>query len=265
MNEKAHHLPKPPQVALLLTPRHECGYLPEQEAATLFVDPGQTLTPSLYAYLVDRGFRRSGEHVYRPHCPACNACIPVRVPVEQMKWSKSLKRVWKRNQRLTHLEQPASYTPEYFDLYRRYQKNRHRGGSMDNPKPVNFTDFLTCPWMDTRFHEFREEGELKLVLVLDHLPQGLSAVYSFYASGEERRSLGTFAILWAARRARALGLTWLYLGYWIPQCPKMDYKARFQPLEGFRGRSWQPIRINPDGSLASPPYAPDPSIRSVPS
>jgi arginine-tRNA-protein transferase len=81
----------------------------------------------------------------------------------------------------------------------------------------------------------------------DRLADGLSAVYSFYEPAEERRSLGTFTVLWLVGRARALGLPYVYLGYWVPESRKMAYKARFRPSEVLTGGVW---RVLEDGAAA---------------
>ena len=60
---------------------HSCSYLEDREAVTLFVDPRQAVDKSLYSKLSALGFRRSGGHIYRPHCGDCKSCIPARIPV----------------------------------------------------------------------------------------------------------------------------------------------------------------------------------------
>ena len=71
------------------TEAHPCSYLPGEKATTLFLDPEITLEPALYSELSNHGFRRSGTHVYRPHCQSCQACIPIRVDVSQFKPSRN--------------------------------------------------------------------------------------------------------------------------------------------------------------------------------
>jgi arginine-tRNA-protein transferase len=88
--------------------------------------------------------------------------------------------------------------------------------------------------------EFRDETDALLGACLtDWLSDGLSAVYSFFAPEEARRSLGTWAILWLAARARALNLPYVYLGYWVPESRKMSYKSRFRPSEVLVGGVWR--------------------------
>ena len=131
-----------------------------------------------------------------------------------------------------------AFSEEYFDLYQRYIEQRHADGDMFPPSRDQFSTFLVRDLPFSRFYEFRLEGRLLAVAVTDLIDGALSAVYTFYDPAESARSLGTLAVLkqleWAARDGRPH----LYLGYWIAGHAKMDYKRRFQPLEGFNGRGW---------------------------
>lgn len=227
-----------PALNLFLSRPHECGYLPERRAATLFVDPDVAMNDTLYGFLVERGFRRSGTHVYCHYCPSCRACQAVRVPVADYTMSRNLRRIWQRNQDLTIRVLPAGFTQERFELYQRYLQGRHQDGPMANATPGDFSDYLLASWCMTRFVEFRKNNCLVMVAVTDILPTALSAVYTFFSPEERARSLGTYAILWQIRETIGLDKSHLYLGYWIADCQKMDYKARFQPMEMYQGQQW---------------------------
>lgn len=109
---------------------------------------------------------------------------------------------------------------------------------MENPTPRQYLEFLTSPWSETTFYEFRRGEELIAVSVLDRLVNGFSAVYTFFEPGQPRRSLGVYTILWSIEEARRQGLEWLYLGYWVDGSPKMRYKREYQPQEQFRSGRW---------------------------
>ena len=228
-------------IKLYLTPPHPCPYLPGLDSVNLIADPSHPMDPWQYGRLVARGFRRSGGHVYRPHCPNCQACVPVRIPVRRFRPDRSQRRCLRRNADLTAHSVLPHLTDEYFDLYRRYLQQRHPGGGMDEPTPDSFEAFLMAPWSETRFVEFRHRGRLLAVAVADLLPDGFSAVYTFYEPDETRRGLGTLAILWQVEAARRRHLRHVYLGYWIADSPKMAYKIRFQPLEGYRHGQWRTL------------------------
>ncbi len=239
-------------LAFYASPEHSCSYLQGRRARTLFGDPSVRLDRHAYSYLADHGFRRSGDYVYQPCCHACSACISVRIPVNDFQPRRADKRTWQRNQDLTVKPMEARYNEEHFELYCRYVRERHPGGGMDDPDPDQYVGFMTCGWMDAVLYEFRHGRQLVAAAVVDPLERGLSAVYTFYDPSLPLRSIGTYAILWEIQEARRLGLDWLYLGYWIRECDKMCYKARFRPLEAFWKGQWVRFGRDDDLNLGDP-------------
>lgn len=228
----------PADLLFYASPPHACSYLPGREAATLFADPQRPMTPALYSTLSDYGFRRSGDYVYRPRCGACQACQPCRIPVAQFTPDRSQRRIWKRNLDLTVQIMPPDTEGAYFELYRHYLSTRHTDGAMDSDDREQYRRFLTSSWSDTWFVLFRAAERIVAVAVVDLLGKGLSAVYTFYDPDEEKRSLGTMAVLWQIEQARRMGLPYVYLGFYIEESRKMAYKSRFHPLELFQGGKW---------------------------
>lgn len=220
------------------TPAHACSYLPDREATTMFVDPRAEVDKRLYSQLTALGFRRSGSHYYRPHCDHCNACIPVRLDCREFRPDRSQRRVWNRNRDLTFRLVPAVFTERYYDLYARYIGERHADGDMFPPSREQFSSFLVEGATETWFLEMNLGDQLLGLAVIDGLNDGLSAIYTMFDPEQEHRSLGTLAVLWQIDEARRRDLDWVYLGYWISQCRKMNYKTRFRPLEAFQDGHW---------------------------
>lgn len=214
-----------------------CSYLPDREAVMLFADPNKVVDTETYSRLIDYGFRRSGDNVYRPHCRSCTACVPVRIPAEQFRPSRSQRRVWNRNQDLSVHSGQTEFTTEHQELYYRYQVDRH-DASIGKKEVEDQLGFLRSRYIKTSFIEFRLDGQLLMVAVTDHLPQGLSAVYTFYDPAHDGRGLGNFAVLKMVEQCQDQGLPWLYLGYWIKQRTKMSYKDKFQPLHAYIKGNW---------------------------
>lgn len=226
------------RVRLFLSTEHPCGYLPARSARSLFIDPDYVLDPARYENLLEQGFRRGGNHVYRPRCESCRACIPARVPVADFAGSRAQRRCEHRNADL-RLDIRRGMTDEQFTLYQRYLRARHDGGGMNPEDKSGFHNFLNCGWGATEFWEFTLNNRLLACAVVDRVPQGLSAVYTFFDPDESARGLGTYSVLSQIRLARELGLKYVYLGYWVPGSPKMDYKKNFQPLEILGARGWE--------------------------
>ncbi|WP_048306878.1 arginyltransferase [Halomonas sp. PR-M31] len=235
----------PPQpkrdLRFFLTVPHECSYLPDREATTLFLDPQESPGQGVYDALALLGFRRSGRHLYRPHCEGCSACISVRIPVDDFTPSRTQRKLMHRNADLVMHERRAVFDPEHYTLYARYIRARHADGDMYPPSHEQYRTFLTLEHPYARLLEFRLGEKLLAVAAIDLLSHGLSAIYTFFDPNKihERRSLGTFAVLSQIELARSRGLPHVYLGYWIREAPKMNYKRAFQPLEFLNGRQWR--------------------------
>ncbi len=225
-------------IRLYQTGLHPCGYWPDRRSRDLVLDPDSEHIGQAYAQALAMGFRRSGGHVYRPHCPRCRDCVAIRLPVHEFRPDRGQRRCLRRNADLAMSETPAHRDDEHFDLYRRYLAHRHPGGGMDDPGPDDFDLFLRSPWSATRFLEFRLHEKLVAVAVTDLLPEAISAVYTFYEPELERRGLGSYAILRQVDWAREQRLPHLYLGYRIAGHPKMDYKTRFRPCELLENGIW---------------------------
>ncbi|MHB8448569.1 MAG: arginyltransferase [Rudaea sp.] len=225
-------------VRLFQTLPHPCGYYAERTAQNLVIDPASPLLPQIYAVALSKGYRRAGGHVYRPHCTGCRACIPARVPVAEFAPDRGQRRCLARNRDLQLRIAAPACNDEYFNLYRRYLGARHPDGGMDDPVTEDFERFLFTAWSPTKFLELRLRERLFAVAVTDFTATGLSAVYTFFDPDESARGLGTYAILRQIELARERGLDYVYLGFWIARHPKMDYKARFTPLDLHDGADW---------------------------
>jgi leucyl-tRNA---protein transferase len=239
-------LPLPIHVPLVTSPEHPCPYLPGRIDQFQAFHAGR-MPPDLYHRFMDAGFRRSGGMIYRPICPACRACIPIRVPVAQFKPSKSQRRCWRRNQDLTVQSARPIPSDEKLDLFRRYSRARH-GEKKEFFDPDEFRAFLYDSPVDTVEFAYRDPtARLLAVGICDVSSNALSTVYFFFDPAEKRRGLGTFGALWEIDFARSRGISYYYLGYWVGGCAGMQYKADFKPNE-FLGpdglwRSGDPARV----------------------
>ena len=237
-NEKQHMKLIDTIQLIYKTPEHLCGYLPEKQAITCFF-PLKTISSKHFSQLCEQGYRRSGAYMYRPQCTYCAACIPIRINAFEFFPSRSQKRCWNKNQDLMVIKKVAQFTEEHYWLYEQYITARHVGGDMFPPSKQQFIDFLCSGTSWCHFYELRRsDNTLVAVTVADTLMSGLSPLYTFFAITEDKRSLGTFCILWLIHQAKQQKLPFVYLGYWIKQCYKMSYKHHFKPYELLINETW---------------------------
>ncbi len=232
---------KTPQLKLYRTEPHACSYIDGLEATTLFVDPNATIDQNVHTFLSERGYRRSGGILYKPDCTNCQACISLRIPVKGYPFSRSERRILKLNSDLDIFEVENIHHDEFYNLYVRYITLRHADGDMFPPNREQYENFFNNPFDTTHFIVFKKGDLIKAVAIVDEFNNALSAVYTFYDPDDEQRSLGSMAVLWQIQNAQLRNLDYVYLGYWVKPCAKMNYKTRFQPAEIYINKRWIPL------------------------
>jgi arginine-tRNA-protein transferase len=232
-----------------VTAPQPCPYLPGRLERKLFTHLTHDKPPALVDNLLKGGFRRSQNIAYMPYCAGCQACVSVRVLVDEFRPKRSFRRVLEANRDLVAHRIAPHPTSEQYTLFRAYIDDRHADGGMADMTVLDYAMMIEDSIVDTFLTEYRrtpadpldsraEDGPLMAVALTDRLSDGLSMVYSFYDTGAVGRSLGTYMILEHIELTRRLGLPYLYLGYWIAGSRKMSYKSRFQPQEHLGQDGW---------------------------
>jgi len=245
MNDQSHPLHK-----FYITAPSPCPYVPGKLERKVFTDLDGPDAAAKHESFNKIGFRRSQNIVYRPACDSCRSCISVRVVTEQFKMGKSLRRTYNRFRHLSVADEDAAASYEQFDLLKRYLASRHAGGGMAEMDEFEYADMVELSPVTTRLVEYRsppprgakhQKGNLAGAALIDVLADGISLVYSFFRPEPAYAGFGTFMIVDHILRARAAGLAYVYLGYWVKESKAMAYKARFRPLEFLDRASWRPL------------------------
>ena len=230
-----------PLKMLTLVDVHDCSYLADQKANSIFLDHETPPTWNQYCQLSQLGFRRSGNHFYRPQCPSCVACKSSRIRAFEIDLNKKrFKRLLNKSSSLSIGLAPAKFSQEHYALYESYINTRHQDGDMFPATLNQYKGFLVSDNSYSQFLEIRDnKGALVACTAVDILHDGLSAIYTYFDPSFENLSPGTLAVLLLCLIAKKRNLDYVYLGYWVKNCQKMSYKAQFKPIEIFNGENWQ--------------------------
>lgn len=219
-------------VQFVESPR-QCSYLP-WETASLEIRAIPQIGPAEYEDLLARGYRRFGWRIFRPACRSCTQCRSLRIPVQRWNASAGEKRVLRKNQGIRAELHPLFVTRQHFELYHRYHRfmHEHRGWPLGDIDPGAYREEFLSGDVDLgRQWLYFDQDRLVGVAVMDETPRAISLVYFFYDPAWRALSPGTFSILNQILYAKSRGLEYVYLGYWIENCPSMSYKRRFRPHE----------------------------------
>ncbi|MGV1718784.1 arginyltransferase [Vibrio furnissii] len=226
------------QIRIGLTNNHPCSYLKDRMERVAVAIDTQMQSPENYEILLANGFRRSGDTIYKPHCDTCSACEALRVSVADFTPSKSQKRLLNKTRDDVRWELKETMDSEWFALYARYIKARHRDGSMYPPRKDEFDKFAHSLWLETRYLHIYQNDKLIAIAITDFMPHCASAFYTFF-DPDLTLSIGTLGVLIQLELCRQMNKQWLYLGYQIDECPAMNYKVRFQPHQRLVNQRWQ--------------------------
>ena len=263
-----HSLPIAPQ--FYVTAPQPCPYLDGQMERKLFTALQGEHAGAMNDSLSKQGFRRSQNVLYRPSCAECSACLSARIRVADFQPRRSMRRVLKRNASLRREATSPWATEAQFDPFRRYLDSRHADGGMADMDVFEFAAMVEETPVRSRVVEYTAPSstdpgrrDLAAVCLTDVLDDGLSLVYSFFDPERAQDSLGTYMILDHVELARSVNLPYVYLGYWVPGSPKMDYKSKFGALEVYFRGEWREMRDPADFSGATHPLAVQPIAEQV--
>ncbi|NJK89704.1 MAG: arginyltransferase [Myxococcales bacterium] len=210
----------------------QCSYLPDRLASLeyrLMLD----VSPEDLDELLERGWRRFGPAYFQPRCRQCASCVPLRIPVDDFRLSRSQRRVWNKAQRLRMTFGRPTIDAARIQLYERWHAARAdvRGWEHDKIDAEQYFHQFAFPHPSAREIGYWHADRLVGVAITDETPRALSAVYTYYDPDEAAQSLGTASILFQLDLARRMQRRWVYLGYRVLGCPSSEYKRQYLPHE----------------------------------
>lgn len=244
-------------IPFYITKPQPCPYLPDRFERKIFTKLENGDSQKMAEYFGKIGFRRSQNITYRPSCGECNACISVRINVDEFMPTKAQRRIMKKNLDLSAKNLDPIASSEQYDLFLEYVSKRHIDGSMVDMSVLEYAQMVEQTKVNTILREYRKTNQVQglesesfyskkdkllSVALTDIFSDGLSMIYSFFDICEGKRSLGNYMILDHVTLAKDLGLRYVYLGYWVKNSPKMQYKSQFKPLEGLTHKGWVELK-----------------------
>lgn len=226
---------------LVVANEHEpCPYLPSETMRLPLRLPLGGVSPEDFDRLLEEGDRRMGPLLYRPQCPVCSACEAIRVPVDRFQPTRSQRRAWKRNEaEVRHEWHAPTASPRHLELYNKHKMLR---GLMLREGPTDidgYRMFLVESCVDTRELRYFVGDELVAVSVLDFGRRSVSSVYHYFDPDQAWRSLGVYSVLKEIALCREAGIEWYYLGLYVKDCDRLNYKAAYHPHQRRARGHWR--------------------------
>lgn len=220
-----------------------CPYLPQRIARLPLRLPTRRLTRSELAVRLNRGDRRQGVFLYRPDCPSCDACEPIRIDVASFVPNRTQRRILRRGNLEFEIEiRRPTLTPEKVALYNRHKVERGLLIGDDLIDHRGYAHFLVETCADSLEMVYRRAGAIAGVAIVDRAIDSLSAVYCYFDPSCARLSPGTYSILKQLDLCRDWGLRYLYLGLYVANCKALAYKATYVPHERLIGGEWTIVK-----------------------
>jgi arginyl-tRNA--protein-N-Asp/Glu arginylyltransferase len=228
-----------------LPPASDCSYLPDR-LSRLEYRVYENITPDEYLEMVRSGWRRFGNMLFRPRCPACTACQPIRTLVSEFQPDRSQRRVEKANHDTRLVIRQPILDQERVELY--YRHHAHHAEQKGWPDPDvrggidHCANIINGPFPVEEW-DYYVGDRLVAVGYIDRLAEGYSGIYFYHDPEFRDRSLGNWICLTLIQQAKLNGMPYVYFGYFIAGCRSMEYKGRFGPNQVLDSDGqWKPFR-----------------------
>lgn len=217
---------------------NKCSYLDNKEQTTHYKMIEECDSESAEA-LVERGFRRFGKMYFRPVCSECTECQSLKIDVANYNFSKSERRIMKKGSHLTTYVQTPTLTRDHLKIFKKYHlyMGERKGWEYTETTPENYHSSFISGHEDFGYEVlYYDEDKLIAVDLIDILENGISSIYFYYDPDYSNLSLGKLSLYNQIKFAKSRDKNWIYLGYYVKECPSLSYKSEYKPYLTLKGR-----------------------------
>ena len=216
----------------------KCSYLPNTQQTTHYKIIDNCSSQNCEA-LIDRGWRRFGAMFFRPICQECEKCESFKIDVDHFEFSKSQRRILRKNTQTKMYIQKPQVTSEHLALFEKYHlhmKDKRAWAHEETDAKHYYASFVHGHGNFGYEILYYIEDKLVGIDLVDILEKGISSIYFYYDPDYEKHSLGTYSMLQQIQLAKKNKLAWIYMGYYVQGCQSLEYKSRYTPYHVLKGR-----------------------------
>ena len=216
----------------------KCSYLDAKEQ-TMHYKVIQKCSTQANQELIERGYRRFGKMFFRPICEGCDECKSIKIDVDNYTFSKSARRIMKKANIFHSYVQKPTLSQEHLEVFDKYHRHMQikKGWDFNETSAQHYYSSFVDGYEDFGYEilYFHEE-KLVAVDLIDILDEGVSSIYFYYDPDYASYSLGKLSLYNQIKYAKNANKRWIYLGYYVKDCPSLSYKAEYKPYLTLEGR-----------------------------
>lgn len=216
----------------------KCSYLDDKEQTMHYKIIDNACAQSCQN-LIERGYRRFGKMYFRPICATCTECQSIKIDAQNFTFGKSAKRVINKAKNIRTFIQSPTMTQEHIDLFDQYHlyMRDKKGWNYSKTTPEHYFNSFVSGHGDFGYEVlYYDEDKLIAVDLIDILVDGVSSIYFYYDPDYAHYSLGKLSLYHQIKFAQKSNKNWIYLGYYVQDCPSLSYKASYKPFVTLQGR-----------------------------
>lgn len=219
----------------------KCSYLKDKKQIMHYKIIGNCNIKSCSDF-IERGFRRFGKMYFRPICEGCDECKSIKIDVNNFTFTKSARRVIKKASGIKNYIQKPSMTQEHLALFEKYHKymNIKKNWEYSETTAEHYYNSFVVGHEEFGYEVlYYDDDKLIGIDLIDILEDGISSIYFYYDPDYSHLSLGKYSLYNQIKFALKSDKKWIYLGYYVKDCPSLSYKSEYKPYLTLKGRPYE--------------------------